>query len=638
MLITPKNSMNPSPHIQGFLEGLRPIPDLTVDEWADKYRFLSSVSSAEPGRWRTDRVPYMREIFKKLSPSDPCQRVVFMKGVQISGTEAALNCVGAYIDIAPAPVMYVMPTVDMAKQLSKKRLFHLINESPTLKDKVIDSNRREGSSTILEKNFPGGVLFLTGANSASGLRSNPVKVLLLDEVDAYPLSIDDEGSPIRLAEKRTTTFSDKKIFLLSTPTAAGTSVIAKELSETDERVYKVPCPHCDHKQELEFDNLKWDSGKPETAKYACEGCGVLIEEKYKTQMLMNGVWEPTRPEMSDPLVAGYRINSLYSPLGWMSWEEIATQFLKDKDNAVLLRTFINTVLGQPWEDRGEAPDWEMLYERRESYDRNKPNNSVEMITVGVDIQAGKNSRIELEVVGWCRDKTTYSIDYRVLYGDTSTPDGDAWKQLDEVVNEKWYRPDGVELPMLMMAVDSGNNTQTVYNWCRKHSSTKVVPVKGRDNQATIIGRPSTVDVAWNGKSTGSMKMWNVGVGVAKSEVYANLRIGVDEEGERPSGFCHFPEYPIEYFKGITAEELKYREHHGYRKLYWEKVYERNEPLDCRVYSRAAAAIVGLDRFNDSHWDNLIGKYKVKKSENSVPVNRETTKPKKKRSGGFWDGY
>jgi len=624
--------------IQGFLEGLRPIPDLTVDEWADQFRYLSSVSSAEPGRWRTDRVPYMREIFRKLSPSDPCQRIVFMKGVQISGTEAALNCVGAYIDIAPSPIMYVMPTVDMAKQLSKKRLFHLINESPTLKDKVIDSNRREGSSTLLEKNFPGGVLFLTGANSASGLRSNPVKVLLLDEVDAYPLSIDDEGSPIRLAEKRTTTFSDKKIFLLSTPTSSGSSVISAELAETDERVYKVPCPHCEHKQELKFENLKWDKGDFASAKYACEGCGAMIEEKHKTQMLLNGEWEPTRPEMSIPLVAGYRINSLYSPLGWMSWEQIAEQFIKDKDDPILLRTFINTVLGEPWEDRGDAPDWENLYARREQYELNKPNNSVELITVGVDIQAGKDSRIELEVVGWCRDKTSYSLDYRTFYGDTATPDGSAWKQLEEVVNEKWYRPDGIELPMMMMAVDSGNHTQTVYNWCRKQPPTKVIPVKGREQQATIISKPSNVDVSFNGKSYGKMKMWNVGVGVAKSELYARLRLTVDDEGKLPSGYCHFPEYPIEFFKGITAEELKHRTHHGFRKLYWEKVYERNEPLDTRVYARAAAAIVGIDRFNDQHWDNLLGRYKVRQSNGSVPVKQEPTKPKRKKSSGFWDGY
>jgi phage terminase large subunit GpA-like protein len=525
----------------------------------------------------------------------------------------------------------------MAKQLSKKRLAHLISGSPTLQDKVIESNRREGASTILEKNFAGGVLFLTGANSASGLSSNPVKIIVADEVDRYPLSAGDEGSPLRLAEKRSTTFSESKIFILSTPVAMGKSVIQEELSNTDERVFKVPCPHCEHKQELVFDNLKWDKGKTETAKYACEGCGVLIEEKYKTQMLMNGEWIPTKPELSSPYVAGYRISSLYSPLGWMSWAEIAKQFLDDKDNPILLRTFINTVLGQPWEDRGEAPDWELLYERREPYQRNQPNNDVVMITVGADIQAGKDSRIELEVVGWCRDKTSYSLDYRVLYGDTTTPDQEVWAKLAEVVNEKWYRPDGVELPMMMMAVDSGNNTQTVYNWCRTQPSTKVVPVKGREQQSTIIGKPSTVDVSWMGKSFGSLKMWNVGVGVAKSEVYSLLRLGIDENGKRPIGYCHFPEYPIEYFKGITAEELKYRESHGFRKLYWEKVYDRNEPLDCRVYARAAAAIVGMDRFNDGHWDALIGKYKVKASETAPPKAQEK-EPTKKKSSGYWDGY
>ncbi len=635
--------------IQGFLEGLRPVPNLTVDQWADRYRFLSSVSSAEPGRWRTDRVPYMREIFQKLSPSDPTQFVTLMKGVQIAGTEAALNVVGCYIDIAPCPIMYVMPTVDTAKQLSKKRLHHMIVESPTLQEKVVDANKKEGASTILEKNFAGGVAFLTGANSAAGLRSNPVKVLILDETDAYPISLGDEGSPVRLAEKRTTTFSDKKIFKLSTPTKRGESVIATELDLTDERTYRVPCPDCGHFQELRFEQLKWEHRKPETAKYECEACTFLIEERHKTKMLNDGHWEATRPEMSSELAVGYRINSLYSPLGWMSWEEVSGQFLRDRKDPLLLQTFINTVLGEPWEDRGESPDWERLYERREDYAFNAPPNEVEMITVGCDVQG---DRLELEVVGWCRDKTTYSIDYRVLHGDTSALSMPVWDRLSEVVNEVWYRPDGIELPVSMLAIDSGNNTQTVYNWCRRFEPSKVVPVKGREQQKTLISTPSKVDVTISGKPAGKLKLWNVGVGTAKSELYALLKLGFvtkskegedvgkSEEVKRPAGYCHFPQYDENYFKGLTTETLVLKIHKGYRKYEWELgTFKRNEPIDCRVYARAAAAIIGIDRFNDQHWDALVGKYRVKGKGNQEPMRPTESKPKKKKkSSGFWDGY
>jgi phage terminase large subunit GpA-like protein len=616
--------------IQGFLEGLRPTPNLTIDEWADRYRMLSSVSSAEPGPWKTSRVPYMREIFKKLSPSDPCREVVLMKGVQIAGTEVALNVVGAYIDMEACPILYVMPTVDMAKTISKKRLNPMIQDCPSLKDKVSDMNRREGSSTQIEKFFPGGALNLTGANSAAGLRSQPMRVLLLDEVDAYPLNLEGEGSPIKLAEARTTTYAkNKKIFKLSTPTVAGRSAIAFALDGTDEREYHVPCPHCGEFQTLKFDNLKWDKDKPETAQYLCDYCACLIDEKHKTQMLDVGVWKPKYPEFVSEFKAGYRINSLYSPLGWLSWAEIATKFLAEKDDSILFRTFVNTVLGEPWEDRGDAPEWERLFERRSDYDRNSPTNEVELITVGCDVQ---KDRIELEVVGWLRNKTTYSLDYRILEGDPTKTD--VWDRLGEVIKETWMRPDGVELPMMLMAVDANYNTQHVYNFCRKYSPNQVIPVRGRDQQKTIVSSPSSVDFSLNGKAMGKTKVWNVGVGFLKSVIYGDLRLTQNEDSSFPPGYCHFPNYQVEYFKGITAEQLQMKVHKGYPKYEWVKTYVRNEPLDLRVYNRAAAHVVGIDRFTDKHWDNLVGKYRVVKEGHAEPIAPKKAKAPK---SDFWAG-
>lgn len=620
--------------IQGFLEGLRPTPSLTVDEWADRFRVLSSVSSAEPGQWRTDRVPYMREIFQKLSPTNTAREVVLMKGVQIAGTEAALNVAGAYMDLEACPILYVMPTVDMAKTISKKRLAPMIDDCPSLRSKVSEMNRREGSSTVLEKFFPGGSLNLTGANSAAGLRSQPMRVLVLDEVDAYPLNLEGEGSPIKLAEARTTTYSkNKKIFKLSTPTVAGRSAISFALEGTDQREYHVPCPHCDDYQTLVFDNLKWDKGKPETAQYLCRSCACLIHEKHKTIMLSKGVWKAKYPELSSEFKAGYRINSLYSPLGWMSWAEIAVKFLESKDDSILFRTFVNTVLGEPWEDRGDAPEWERLFERREDYDRNVPPIEVEMITAGVDVQ---KDRVEVEICGWTRDKSTWSLDYRVLEGDPTKDE--VWEKLAEVVKETWMRPDGVELPMMMMAVDSGFLPQHVYNFCRKFSPTEVIPVRGRDNQKTIVSVPSSIDYTLNGKPMGRTKVWNVGVSQLKSSVYADLRLGRSEDGTYPAGYCHFPMYNAEYFKGITAETLVMKVHKGYPKYEWEKTYLRNEPLDLRVYNRAAAHVIGIDRFTSNHWDMMVGKYRVTKAGHAEPVAPVSARRKKTGSGDdFWNG-
>ncbi len=620
--------------IESFQEGLRPTESLSVWEWADKYRMLSSVSSAEPGRWRTDRVPYMREIFQKLSPTDPCREVVFMKGVQIAGTEAALNLIGAYIDLEPCPIMYVMPTVDMAKQLSKKRLHHMIEECPTLRRKVAAENRRKGSSNQLEKMFTAGSLSLTGANSASGLRSNPVRVLVLDETDAYPLNVADEGSPIKLAEARTSTFAkNKKIFKLSTPTIAATSAISAALETTDKKRYMVPCPHCGSYQHLQWQNLKFEKDKPEEAKYECEHCEELIEERHKTKMLAAGYWESTVPENSSSRKAGYMINSLYSPLGWISWGVIASQFLDSKNDPIKLRTFVNTILGEPWEDRGDAPEWETIFNKREALPLNKPNNSVEMVTVGVDVQ---KDRLELEVVGWCRDKSTYSLDYRHIMGDTT--ERGVWDKLKEITQETWIREDGIELPMMMMAVDANYNTTYVYDFCRRVDTTKVIPIQGREAQRTILAPPKSVDVARSGKKVGGLKVWGVGVSVLKSELYAFLRLNQNEDETYPPGYCHFPEYGVEYFRGITAEQLTFRTVKGYRKHEWVKTYARNEPIDCRNYARAAATAVGIDRFNDQHWDKLTGRYKKVKEGHDNPVPQvKPIKKKKRPKSDYWAG-
>jgi phage terminase large subunit GpA-like protein len=278
---------------RAWRDGLKPDPLLTVSQWADQYRVLSQRASSEPGRWRTERTPYLKEIMDCLSPGSPVQRVALMKGAQIGGTECGNCWIGYVIHQAPGPMMAVAPTVELAKRNSKQRIDPLIEESEVLRERVKDRRSRDSGNTVLSKEFPGGVLILTGANSAVGLRSMPARYLFLDEVDGYPGDVEGEGDPILLAERRSATFQRRKILLVSTPKTKSLSRIQREYEQSDQRRFFVPCPHCDEHQTLELANLRWPEGRPREAEYACIHCGTLIGERHKTWMLEHGEWRPT---------------------------------------------------------------------------------------------------------------------------------------------------------------------------------------------------------------------------------------------------------------------------------------------------------------------------------------------------------
>ena len=333
---------------RAYVEGLRPDPREPMSEWADKYRVLNQTYAAEPGRWRTERTPYLREIMDAFSPTARCEFVAVMKGAQLGFTEILTNMLGYIIHRAPGPAMMVQPTQNLAKRFSKQRLATMIDDVPVLRGKVADPRARDSGNTTMAKNFDGGVLFLAGANSAADLRSAPVRYLLLDEVDAYPYDVDDEGDPIELAVNRTKTFARRKVLIGSTPTVKDVSRVEREFLKGDQRFFEVPCPHCETPQALEWQHVKWDKDEhdqhdPETAFYACPHCGGKIEEHHKKPMLAQGQWVARKPEnnLSDRR-RSYHINSLYSP--WESWASLVYKFLDAQRDPHLLKTFINTAL------------------------------------------------------------------------------------------------------------------------------------------------------------------------------------------------------------------------------------------------------------------------------------------------------
>lgn len=621
--------------------GLTPESFLAVSEWADRYRMLSSKSAAEPGRWRTSRTPYLQQIMDNLSPHSPVQRIIFMKGAQIGGTECGNNWIGYVIHMAPGPMMAVAPTVELAKRNSKQRIDPQIDETPELRELVKPARARDSGNTILSKEFRGGILVMTGANSAVGLRSMPARYLFMDEVDGYPGDVEGEGDPILLAERRSATFQKRrKIFLVSTPTTKGISRIQREFEGSDQRYFHVPCPHCEHFQPLRFTQLRWHEGKPQEAQYACEECGALIDEHHKTQMLARGRWVATAE--TDGRTIGYHLSSLYSPVGWFSWGDAAEMFENAQANPELMKGFVNTVLGEPYEEEYEAPEWKRLYERREPYPMGVVPQGGLFLTAGADVQ---KDRIECEVVAWGRQKESWSVDYHVLMGDTAMPE--VWEKLEGLLRRDWQHAGGGALPIRVMAVDSGYATQDVYGWVKTHpqaswggsgarasSPRTVVAVKGRDTETALILSVSKADV---GSKRRGLRVWNVSGPVAKMELYRWLKLDrpTKEDEPFPPGTCHFPEYAEEYFKQLTAEKRVIKLHKGFPRASWQKDPTRNnEALDCRVYARTAASLYGIDRFSERQWQQLeaaLGKQRsVPYAETYAPSSplqtSETTTP------------
>jgi len=606
---------------EALLSGLRPEPEITVSEWADAHRVLTEESSNETGPWRTSRTPYLREIMDCLSASSPVRKVVVAKGSQMGVTEVGLNLLGYVIDHDPSPMMVVMPSDKTLRRHSRQRVDPLL-KSESLAGKVAPKKSRDSANTTLEKHYPGGLVVFGSAQSSGDLRSIPLKYLVLDEVDAYPEDLDEEGDPIALAERGQQNYPGSKTLELSTPTLMGRSRVWRDFELTDQRHYLVPCPHCDHRQRIEWTRkdgrrgIEWERVKGETRAalrqallsgareiwLRCEACGEKIHEHHKPAMLEAGEWVPQAPENGD-LERGYHISALYAPFGWISWGEIAAKFLRAEKVPSLLKVWVNQQLGEPWQEKGETPEWEVLYRRREEYPMGVVPAGAVVLTAGVDVQ---RDRLEVEVVGWAPDFESWSVDYRSLPGKPS--EGQVWKDLERLLASPWRHATGPVMHVRMTAVDSSDQTQTVYGWVRRQPRSKVIAIKGRGGTfSRPIGNPTPQEVTVGGRRLKrGIMLWPLGVDVLKEELYgwlrAELPLKPEEEG-LPYGWCHFPEYGEEYFKQLCAEQLvpRTRKRTGQRFYEWQKVRERNEALDCRVYARGAAAAIGMDRWGEDQW-------------------------------------
>jgi len=507
--------------------------------------------------------------------SDPkVKEVVVMAGAQLGKSEALLNIIGYHIDHDSCPILMLQPTESMAQAFSKDRIANgLLRATPCLQGKVKDPRARDSNNTTLHKVFPGGSLSLVGANSPAGLASRPIRIVLADEVDRFPASAGSEGDPLGLARKRTSTFWNRKIIAVSTPTIKGVSRIEDAYQKSDMREYYVPCKHCDSMQVLRWSNVRWQDDDPDTAGYLCEECGCVWTDADRRWSVRNGEWVAGEDFKG---VAGFKISGLYSP--WTPLSDGVREFLSVKKNPEQLKVFCNTYWGESWEDEGESIDELNLIERREHY--NQVPEGVVMIVVGADVQ---DDRLELSFIGIGRDEESWVLEHEILYGDPSTPQ--LWTALDSQIARTFETEDGRTLGVRATAIDSGGHfTNTVYQYCHRNFSKRVFAIKGVSGEGkAIAGKPSRNNVV-------KCRLFPVGVDTAKDLLFARLRI--QEEGP---GYIHFSDtLNEEYFRQLTAEKIITKFVRGYKKRIFQKIRTRNEALDCYVYGLAAYAIINTN--------------------------------------------
>lgn len=611
--------------IRPALQYYKPPEKLTLDEWADKYRVLSPESSAEPGPWRTDRTPYLREPMRAVT--DPLVRAVIMAaGSQVGKSELELNAIGYIMHQAPGTVMYVQPNLDVTRRFSRQRISPMIRDTKVLRDRVQNVKSRNSGNTILQKSFPGGMLIMTGSESPSALASTPARYIIGDERDRWARSAGSEGDPWELLKARQATYYNAKSIEVSTPTIKGASAIETSfLTGTQER-WCHKCPECG-----EYTNIVWDTirFKPDVEiinnkkfykvsdiGFACPHCGVISSEE--TMRKQPAKWIAENPEAYKRGIRSFWLNAFSSP--WKPWEEIILAFLEAKDDPQKLQVVFNTLLGELWEDRGDLMKEDEMLERREDYEAELPEG-VLALTCGVDTQ---DDRLEYEVVGHGFFKETWGIYKGYILG---RPDSaEVWRQLDEVLDRVYKFQNGQGLKIGMTFIDSGGHfTQDVYEQCRIRQAKRVFAIKGKggENIPYISTKPSKVVI--NGNNKRMAWLYIIGVDAGKTAIMSNLKV------ETPgASFCHFPRgeergYDSHYFDGLLSEKLVLSKTKTGNRWVWEKIpgHQRNEPLDCRNYANAAFKVWNPDL------DGIFARLKNPKSQATKPIAQ--TMPKKHKS-------
>ncbi len=619
-----------------ILNGMKPPEDLTVSQWADKNRRLTSESSAEVGKWRTSRTPYMFDILDSFT--DPLiEHIVVVAASQVGKSETINNMVGYCIDQDPGPILLIQPTIDDVKRYSEMRIAPMIRETRCLKRKVADPKSRDAANTKRQKSFPGGVLVMTGSNVAHDLSSMPIRYVFGDERDRWAKSAGSEGDPWELAVARTRTFYNKKMVEVSTPTVKGASAIENSYNLGTMERWKTQCPHCGEYVEVKFDNIRFEYEAAEKGDkkifhiselfYVCPECGGISDEH--TMKSQPAKWVATVPEAREHhKTRSFWLTAWVSP--WATWESIILQFLQAGTDSSKLQVVYNTQFGELWEERGDMASEDDVMARREVYEAEVPDG-VLLLTCGVDTQ---DDRLEYEVVGHRRFGETWGIKKGVILGRPDTEE--VWERLDEVLSHKYKFKSGVSLQISLTFIDEGGHfTQEVRQHCLARQSKHVFAIKGANRpDIPYTAPPRKQKIVVNGQVIGQVWVHEIGVNAGKQKIIDNLRVQTPG-----ANYCHFPlrdDYGKQFFKQLMSEHLVYdpKLKHPWQ---WQKIpgHERNEAFDIRNYNLAACEILSPD------WDAIEQKLRTAKpGAEDVPTQRKEkkAKPRKRLKNDFYDDW
>lgn len=587
--------------ISKALAGMKPPDDLTVTEWAERKRRLSSEASAEPGPWRTGRTPYLRAPMDAFN--DPkVRRIVMVAASQVGKSEFINNCIGYIIDEDPGSILFVHPTTIDAKEYSKLRIAPMIRDCPTLNKKVVAPKSRDSGNTLLQKTYPGGILTMCGSTEAHSLASKPIRYVFGDERDRWALSAGNEGDPWDLAMARQITFYNAKAVEVSTPTIKNASAIEASYSEGTMERWKSKCPHCGEYHEIRFADIRYTYEEKIVNKkktysitdvwYVCPGCGCTSSELDMKRQPAK--WEADNPAAYTQGVRSFWLNAFVS--SWATWKSIVLKYLNAIGSSRKLQVVYNTCFGELWEDRGDLEDEDSLMARREEYTAELPDG-VLVLTAGVDTQ---DDRFEYEIVGHGHFGETWGIEKGIVMGRPDDPE--VWAKLDEVVFFRRFRfADGITLRSSMSFVDEGGHfTQDVRRFCQARIGRQVFCIKGMPGpDKPFTAPPKKQKIVIGGRFIGTCWQYQLGVDSGKQVIMDNL--SVQTPGSK---YCHFPrrdDYGPGYFAGLLSERLEY-DATKKQPWIWKKLpgHERNEALDCRNYAMAAfkafpADLDGIDR-------------------------------------------